>query len=255
MFYEPFIRRAAGLGAGTYESDPDRYETRHEFADVLVVGSGPAGLSAALAAGRSGARVVLVEQDSLAGGSLLSEPLDGPFEAWRAGRLAELDALHNVSIRLRTTALGLYDGNTVGAGGAAGPSPARSGQGRSAPGRRHAPRPRHRAGDGRCRAASHLHQQRPARRHAGLGGAHLSPSLRRRAHRPRRDRHQQRLRLSHGRRSGGGGRSRDPRRSAGRRPHRRARPRRSSTASSFSPAPPWSMWPAARLSPMRRSPP
>ena len=71
------------------------------------------GLSAALAAGRSGARVVLVEQDSLAGGSLLSEPLAGPFEAWRAGRLGELGALHNVSIRLRTTALGLYDGNTV----------------------------------------------------------------------------------------------------------------------------------------------
>ena len=140
MFYEPFIRRAAGLGAGTYERDPDRYETRHEFADVLVVGSGPAGLAAALAAGRSGARVVLVEQDSLAGGSLLSEPLAGPFEAWRAERLAELDALHNVSIRLRTTALGLYDGNTVGAGGAAGPSPARSGQGRGAPDRRHAPR-------------------------------------------------------------------------------------------------------------------
>ena len=80
---------------------------------MLVVGSGPAGLAAALAAGRSGARVVLVEQDSLAGGSLLSEPLDGPFEAWRAGRLAELGALPNVSIRLRTTALGLYDGNTV----------------------------------------------------------------------------------------------------------------------------------------------
>ena len=91
-----FIRRAAGLGAGTYESDPDRYETRHEFADVLVVGSGPAGfVAAASAAARSGARVVLVEQDSLAGGSLLSEPLDGPLEAWwrqaagGAGRLAQ----------------------------------------------------------------------------------------------------------------------------------------------------------------------
>ena len=73
MFYEPFIRRAAGLGEAGYERDPDRYETRHEFCDVLVVGSGPAGLAAAIAAGRSGARVVLVEQDIVLGGSLLSE--------------------------------------------------------------------------------------------------------------------------------------------------------------------------------------
>ena len=86
MFYEPFIRRAAGLGAARYERDPDRYETRHEFSDVLVVGSGPAGLAAALAAGRSGARVVLVEQDSRPGGSLLSEPLDATLDAWRQAR-------------------------------------------------------------------------------------------------------------------------------------------------------------------------
>ena len=51
MFYEPFIRRAAGLGRGTFDGDPDRYETRHEFCDVLVVGAGPAGLAAALTAG------------------------------------------------------------------------------------------------------------------------------------------------------------------------------------------------------------
>src|ERR1700761_6429421 len=61
MFYEPFIRRAAGLGRGVHEPDPDRYEARHAFADVLVVGGGAAGLSAALAAGRAGARVVLAE--------------------------------------------------------------------------------------------------------------------------------------------------------------------------------------------------
>ena len=48
MFYEPFIRRAAGLGKGSSEPDPDRYDTRHDFCDVLVVGSGPAGLAAAL---------------------------------------------------------------------------------------------------------------------------------------------------------------------------------------------------------------
>jgi len=67
MIYEPHIRRAAGLGSGTFEPDPDRYETRHEFADLLVIGGGPAGLSAAIAAGRAGARVALAEQDALLG--------------------------------------------------------------------------------------------------------------------------------------------------------------------------------------------
>ncbi len=73
MFYEPFIRKAAGLGAAVHERDPDRYEARHAFADVLVIGGGPAGLSAAVTAGRAGQRVVLAEQDFLLGGSLLSE--------------------------------------------------------------------------------------------------------------------------------------------------------------------------------------
>src|SRR5215470_18522201 len=68
MFYEPFIRRAAGLGTATEAADPDRYETRFDFCEVLVIGSGPAGLAAAIAAGRTGARVILVEQDSLLGG-------------------------------------------------------------------------------------------------------------------------------------------------------------------------------------------
>jgi heterotetrameric sarcosine oxidase alpha subunit len=113
MFYEPFIRRAAGLGEAGYERDPDRYDTRRDFCDVLIVGSGPAGIAAAIAAGHSGARVILVEQDFKLGGSLLSETVDSPAEAWRKARLAELEAMGNVWIIRRTTAQGLYDGSTV----------------------------------------------------------------------------------------------------------------------------------------------
>jgi sarcosine oxidase subunit alpha len=112
MFYEPFIRRAAGLGAGSYERDPDRYDVRHEFCDVLAIGSGPAGLAAALAAARAGARVLLAEQDSDLGGSLLSRD-DAVLENWRAAQIAELRNLSNAGLRARTTALGLYDGNLV----------------------------------------------------------------------------------------------------------------------------------------------
>ncbi|MFT3989656.1 sarcosine oxidase subunit alpha family protein [Aestuariivirga sp.] len=110
MFYEPFIRKAAGLGAGTYERDPDRYEHVHAFCDVLVVGAGPAGLAAALTAGRSGARVVLAEQDLELGGSLLSAR-DEANAGWASGVIAELSTLPNVTILTRTTVQGLYDGN------------------------------------------------------------------------------------------------------------------------------------------------
>ena len=115
MLYEPAIRRAAGLGRATREPDPDRYERRQAFCDVLVVGSGPAGIAAALAAAGAGARVILVEQAARCGGQLLAEPVASEAESWRSARLAELAGLDNVQLLTRTTAFGLYDGNVVGA--------------------------------------------------------------------------------------------------------------------------------------------
>ena len=113
MWYERFIRRAAGLGRAQYLPDPDRYETRHAHADVLVIGSGPAGLAAAAAAASGGAHVVLVEQDFLLGGSLLATPAKGPGELWRQQLEAAARAQPSLEILTRTTALGVYDGNMV----------------------------------------------------------------------------------------------------------------------------------------------
>jgi sarcosine oxidase subunit alpha len=116
--YEPIIRNAAGLGVAPTEPDADRYASRFAHTDVLIVGAGPAGLAAALAAGRSGASVMLVDEGSEPGGSLLSEPavvIDGkPAWDWLAQTLAELAALPNVTILTRTTAIGYYHQNLVG---------------------------------------------------------------------------------------------------------------------------------------------
>ncbi|MCL4766571.1 MAG: sarcosine oxidase subunit alpha family protein [Hyphomicrobiaceae bacterium] len=110
--YEPIIRRAAGLGRAARQRDPDAYEHMHAHCDVLVVGSGAAGLAAARAAGSAGARVILAEQDFELGGGLLSEPA---HDDWRKAQLAALREMPEVRILPRTTVLGYYDHNVLGA--------------------------------------------------------------------------------------------------------------------------------------------
>jgi sarcosine oxidase subunit alpha len=110
--YEPLIRRAAGLGRAAGRDDPDHYEKAFAYCDVLVIGGGPAGLMAALAAGRAGARVILCDEDFRLGGRLLSErhEIDGrPGLEWAAAVEAELSALPDVRIMRRTTVTGVYD--------------------------------------------------------------------------------------------------------------------------------------------------
>ena len=112
MQCEKFIRRAAGMGEASRLPDPDTYEHGHDFCDVLVVGAGPAGLSAAAAAARAGLDVLLVEQEAELGGDLLSQ--SAPQSATK---LAELLAeVHSAGARTlpRTTAFGLYDCGVAG---------------------------------------------------------------------------------------------------------------------------------------------
>ncbi len=116
--YEPAIRRAAGLGRASAEPDPDHYEKAHAFCDVLVIGAGPAGLSAALTAGRAGARVILCEEDFILGGRLNGErrEIDGVSGTqWVRQVQAELDSMPEVRIFRRTSVFGVYDGGTYAA--------------------------------------------------------------------------------------------------------------------------------------------
>jgi sarcosine oxidase, subunit alpha len=115
--FKPVIRRAAGLGRSPDLPDCDTYDRRYRECDVLVVGGGPVGLVAAHNAARTGARVILVENDHLFGGSLLSCPtaIDGADGAAWATRFADdLARLPNVTVLNRTMAFGYYDHDLVG---------------------------------------------------------------------------------------------------------------------------------------------
>ncbi|HEY3847702.1 MAG TPA: sarcosine oxidase subunit alpha family protein [Acetobacteraceae bacterium] len=116
--YEPAIRAAAGLGRAPRAPDPDRYLHHYAHCEVLVIGGGPAGLAAALAASASGARVILCDEQEEIGGSLLAETdsvIDGkPAASWLDDTLAALGARGSVTLLPRTTAFGWFPDNFIG---------------------------------------------------------------------------------------------------------------------------------------------
>ena len=116
--YEPLIRKAAGFGVAPDGPDPDRYAHCHAHCDVIVIGAGPAGLTAASTAAGIGARVILVDEGDRCGGSLLGsgEEVAGvAAPAWAEGMAAAIAACDEARILLRTTAFGYYDGNFIAA--------------------------------------------------------------------------------------------------------------------------------------------
>ena len=113
-YYERAIRLSAGFGRAPTAPDPDTYEHMNAHCDVLIAGGGPAGLMAALAAARSGARVILADEQSEFGGSLLActQLIDGaPAAAWAAGVVAELRERSDCTLLPRSTVFGYHDHN------------------------------------------------------------------------------------------------------------------------------------------------
>jgi len=115
--YEPMIRASAGLGRLSMHEDPDTYDHGYLHCDLLVIGAGPAGLSGALAAGRAGLRVILVDEDFTPGGRLNAETYEVAGQAgpdWAASIVAELVSMDNVRIMTRTTVFGTFDHGIFG---------------------------------------------------------------------------------------------------------------------------------------------
>ncbi|MCM2290822.1 sarcosine oxidase subunit alpha [Allorhizobium sp. BGMRC 0089] len=115
--YEPMIRRAAGLGVAPDESDGDHYANRYAHCDVMVVGAGVAGLTAALAAAETGARVFLVDENPVVGGAFRYDTgatIDGQNGYdWAQATAAKLKTMANVTLLTRTTAFGYYNHNFI----------------------------------------------------------------------------------------------------------------------------------------------
>jgi sarcosine oxidase, subunit alpha len=180
--YEPVIRRAAGLGEAPTLPDPDRYAQRYAHCDVLVVGAGPAGLAAALAAAGAGARVILCDEQPQFGGSLLADTgatIDGRAGPdWAAGASAELAGHARVTLLPRTTAFGYFPAQPRRAQRAPDRPPCRAAERRRARAPVAGPGPQGRPCHRLDRAPARVSGQRSARNHAGRRGTDLPEPIR-----------------------------------------------------------------------------
>ena len=118
MFYEKLIRKAAGLGKISKKSqNSERYEHKYAHCDLLVVGGGAAGLQTAIVAAKSGARVIIADEQHRFGGWLLTDNNfkinQIPAASWTDETLKNLQSSPNVNCLSRTTVSSMMDDNFV----------------------------------------------------------------------------------------------------------------------------------------------
>jgi sarcosine oxidase subunit alpha len=98
-----------GRGRLPVDSDTNRYDKIYAHCEVLVIGGGRAGITAALAAAQTGDRVILVDEQAELGGRLLG----AGWTDWLAASVAALGSAPDVRVLTRATAFGHYDQNLV----------------------------------------------------------------------------------------------------------------------------------------------
>ena len=112
--WAPLIRKKAGLGVIDQQYQPEYYDKQYQFYDVAIIGAGPAGLSAALDAAKTGAEVLLVDENPSLGGSLNYSRFDAEGEKGRELRerlVADVEASANITAMTNATCNGWFADN------------------------------------------------------------------------------------------------------------------------------------------------
>ncbi|MFV7433592.1 2Fe-2S iron-sulfur cluster-binding protein [Pseudomonas shirazica] len=112
--WEPLIRKKAGLGVLDLGFRPQYYDKAYLFVDLAVIGAGPAGLRAALDAANAGAKVLLIEQQPVLGGSLTYARFDiagTRATSLRQELLAAVEGHPNIQVLLDATCNGWFTDN------------------------------------------------------------------------------------------------------------------------------------------------
>ncbi len=113
-WYERSLRQLAGFSEVPSEPDAEHYDHVYHKLDVVVVGAGPAGMAAALAAADSGARVLLIDERHAMGGEIISDCVrDENAKQWFKYAQREIAEHENITLLLRTTAYALHDYNLL----------------------------------------------------------------------------------------------------------------------------------------------